>query len=75
MNNDEEGRVAGSNPAACTTFPGENCEIGISDTVSTHETQQNSEAENSTEVSNWPRRVKHRNKVLATVYRPLLLAS
>lgn len=56
--------VAGSRPAARTTFPKENGSSSIPDTVSTHETPENGDAD----MSKWPKKVKHRNKVLAKIY-------
>ncbi len=58
--------VAGSNPAARTIFPEKNGEIEIPDTVSTQELRENCDAE----MNKWPKKVKHRNKVLARIYRP-----
>jgi hypothetical protein len=59
--------VAGSNPAARTIIPEENGGSSVSDTVQTHETTQ---IGNEDVNSKWPRKFKHRNKVLAKVYRP-----
>ena len=53
--------VAGSNPAARTIFPGENGENGNPDTVSTQQLHEIC----GEDMSKWPRKVKHRNKVLA----------
>jgi integrase len=50
-----------------TNFPQEIGEIGIPDTVSTHETPENGD---EIAMAKWPRKVKHRNKVLAKIYRP-----
>jgi len=48
-----------------TTFPRENGGCLVADTVSTRETPESGE-----DMSKWPKKVKHRNKVLAKVYRP-----
>jgi hypothetical protein len=49
-----------------TTFAGENSNSGASDTVQTHEKPESVEAD----MTKWPKRVKHRKKVLAKIYRP-----
>ena len=58
--------VAGSKPAARTIFTKENGENRIPDTVLTHQLPEIGDEE----VSKWPKKLKHRNKVLAKVYRP-----
>src|ERR1017187_8901195 len=49
-----------------TTFVEENSKSGVPDTVLTHEKPESVEAG----MTKWPKRVKHRNKVLARIYRP-----
>lgn len=56
----------GSNPTLSASFPKENSESSIPDTVSTHKPEEIC----AEEMSKWPKKVKHRNKVLAKVYRP-----
>ena len=57
-------RVAGSSPASGAIFLKENCEIGSTDTVLT---QERAESENEVR---FPKRIKYRGRVLATIYRP-----
>ena len=58
--------VVGSSPTSGANFIEENERFGISDTLPTHETPKSAEAD----VMKWPKKVKHRNKVLAKIYRP-----
>ena len=47
-----------------TTFPEENEDSGVPDTVLT----QNPPASDEAEVKKWPKKVKHRKKMLAKIY-------
>ena len=49
-----------------TTFPRENEGYSVSDTVLTQKNLESGDAD----MAKWPKRVKHRNKVLAKIYRP-----
>ncbi len=60
--NPENPPFAGSSPAIRTTFPQENEDSGLHDTVTTQETPE-SEAK-----VRFPKRIKHRGRVLATIY-------
>ena len=59
-------RITGASPTSGANFIEENERFGISDTLPTHETPKSAEAD----VMKWPKKVKHRNKVLAKIYRP-----
>ena len=61
---DTEG-VRGSNPLSRTIFPKENEQLGLTDTVLTQQPPESSKPD-----VKWPKKVKHRNKVLAKIYRP-----
>lgn len=56
--------VAGSSPASGANFAKENSEIGLTDTVLTQERAETDDA------VTYPKRIKHRGHVLATIYRP-----
>ncbi len=58
--------VAGSKPAARTIFPNEIGGFTSADTVSTQKSQEICDED----MSKWPKKVKHRNKVLAKIYKP-----
>src|ERR1035441_8001070 len=58
--------VLGSSPSRGTNFAEETSKSGPPDTVLTHEKPESVEAD----MTKWPKRVKHRNKVLAKIYRP-----
>ena len=60
--NHENTPVAGSSPAIRTTFPQQNEDFGLHDTVLTQET-----AESEAKVR-FQKRIKHRGRVLATIY-------
>jgi integrase len=53
----------GSNPTAPTIFPSEDGKIGIGDTETTQKTPESSE-----EQMRFPKRIRHRGQVLATIY-------
>jgi hypothetical protein len=61
----EINREKSPSPTSGANSIGENATFGISDTFPTHETPKSSEAD-----VKWPKRIKHRNKVLAKIYRP-----
>jgi len=54
---------AGSSPAMRTNFPQENEVSGVPDTALTQETAESEGAQ-----VKYPKRVKHRGRVLATIY-------
>lgn len=66
MSNDETTLCHGSNPCRTASFSQENEQPGLTDTTLTHEKPESLEAD----VKKWPKQVKHRNKVLARIYRP-----
>ena len=57
--------VLGSSPSRGTNFAKENEQVGPADTLLTQETPESIEA-----IVKWPEKVKHRNQVLAKIYRP-----
>ena len=57
--------VLGSSPSRGTNFAKENEQVGQADTLPTQETPESIEA-----IVKWPKKVKHRNQVLARIYRP-----
>src|SRR5437879_8396647 len=63
MSNDENTLVAGSSPAIRTIIPQGIEEAGASDTVRTQES-----AEFDSRKVRFPKRIKHRGRVLATIY-------
>lgn len=66
MNNDDESQFARSSPAMRTIFSKENGGSAVSDTNLTQNNLENGDAD----MAKWPKRVKHRNKVLAEIHRP-----
>ncbi len=56
-------KVAGSNPAPATNFPQQNEVFDVADTALTQET-----AESESANVKYPKRIKHRGRVLATIY-------
>ena len=57
--------VLGSSPSRGTNFAKENEQVGQADTLPTQKTPESIEA-----IVKWPKKVKHRNQVLARIYRP-----
>lgn len=68
MSNTENTLFYGSNPCRTASFPQENAQSGLADTILTQETPD-SEAESEKDVK-YPYHLKHRGKVLATIYKP-----